>query len=75
MLLHMGLDSEGVMEGLELEAGESGAEVVVRERTPQRAAVHIREASVFAPGGDGGDGGGYGKVLSLLDGEVGVFLF
>ena len=72
MLLHMGLDSEGVMEGLELEAGESGAEVVVRERTPQRAAVHIREASVFA---HGGDGGGYGKVLSLLDGEVGVFLF
>ena len=72
MLLHMGLDSEGVMEGLELEAGESGAEVVVRERTPQRAAVHIREASVFA---HGGGGGGYGKVLSLLDGEVGVFLF
>ena len=60
------------MEGLELDVGESGAEVLVRERTLQRAAGHIREASVF---GHGGGGGGYGKGLSLLEGEVGVFLF
>ena len=71
MLLLMGLDSEGVMEGLELDVGESGAEVLVRERTLQRAAGHIREASVFGHGG----GGGYGKGLPLLQGEVGVFLF
>ena len=69
MLLLMGLDSEGVIEGLELDVGESGAEVLVRERTPQRAAGHIREASVF---GHGGGGGGYGKCYSVTDGEVEV---
>ena len=60
------------MEGLELDVGESGAEVLVRERTLQRAAGHTREASVF---GHGGGGGGYGKGLPLLEGEVGVFCF
>ena len=54
------------MEGLELDVGESGAEVLVRERTLQRAAGHIREASVF---GHGGGGGGYGKGLSLTGRE------
>ena len=39
------------MAGLELDVGESGAEVVFRERTLQRAAGHIREASVFGHGG------------------------
>ena len=41
------------------------------KRTLQRAAGHIREASVF---GHGGGGGEYGKGYSLPGGEAGVFV-